>query len=104
MPRPANQPTTYITVLQGRIILCGRCEVEDDDNVFEKPHGVIVSCAGQRTEGYKYDKKAAGWKKLNIPIGFNGRERSTAWGAGIVAIKAALEAGQDVALGLQIAT
>ena len=83
---------TYISVLQGRVIVCGRREVEEEDNVFEKKNGVVVHCEGATTSPYKYNENAAECRKLNIPIGFNGRERSTAWGSAVVAVKAALEA------------
>ena len=62
---PAFQAATRINVLAGRIVLCGRQEVETG-TVFEQPRGVLLCCAGKNTRSYDYDEKSANWTKMTV--------------------------------------
>lgn len=99
---PKFQKATVINVLGGKVVLCGRYEVEDPQDshrIFDRGDGpgVIISCAGERTDKYNYSKCAQSWTKHTVPVSYNGRERNRAWGAAQVAITAALKAGGTVA-------
>ena len=99
---PKFQAPTVINVLAGKLVLCGRYEVEDPRdgyNIFVKGDGpgVVVSAAGEKTRKYEYSPCAKSWTKYTVPVSYAGRERNQAWGTAQIAIATALRAGGTVA-------